>query len=94
MRALIRNANLFDTDTLDFVGERTLVIQDRRIDAIEGAAPASADRVVEAAGRFALPGLIDAHVHFRLVSLDFRRRSIMTEVEFGILMARLTRPRR
>ena len=91
MRTLIRNANLFDTDALDFVGERTLVIEDGRIEAIDGAAPASADRVVDAAGRFALPGLIDAHVHFRLVSLDFRRLSTMTEVEFGILMARLAR---
>ena len=91
MRVLIQNANLFDTDTLDFVGERSIVIEDGRIVSVEGAGPANADHVVDARGRFALPGLIDAHVHFRLVTFDFRRISPMTEVEFGILMSRLAR---
>ena len=91
MRTLIQNATVFDTDTLDFVGERTIEIEDGRIVAVDAAAVANADRVIDARGRFALPGLIDAHVHFRLVSLDFRRVSTMTEVEFGIRMARLAR---
>ncbi|MEM9175686.1 MAG: amidohydrolase family protein [Myxococcota bacterium] len=91
MITVLTNANCFDTDALDFVGERTLVIEDGRIVSVDGAAPANADRVVDARGRFALPGLIDAHVHFRLVTFDFRRIATMTEVEFGILMARLAR---
>lgn len=91
MRLVIENANLFDTETLEFTGEATLVIESGRIVSIGEVAPASADRVIDAAGRFALPGLIDAHVHFRLATLDFRRLTQMTEVEFGIVMARLAR---
>ncbi len=91
MRLVIENANVFDTDSLDFVGEQTIVVEDGRIASVVDAGPASADRVVDARGRFALPGLIDAHVHFRLATLDFRRLSTMTEVEFGIIMSRLAR---
>src|SRR3546814_9362285 len=38
-----------------------------------------------------LPGFIDAHVHFRLASLDFHKLSHWSEVEYGIVMARLAR---
>ncbi|WP_421861224.1 metal-dependent hydrolase family protein [Parvibaculum sp.] len=36
-----------------------------------------------------LPGFIDAHVHFRLATLDFAKLQRWSEVEFGIVMARL-----
>jgi imidazolonepropionase-like amidohydrolase len=36
-----------------------------------------------------LPGFIDAHVHFRLATLDFGKLSRWSEVEYGIVMARL-----
>ena len=88
-RVAIRNGRLFDTATLDFVGERTVVIEDGVIVSVDEASDATADRVIEARGAYLLPGFIDAHVHFRLATLDFRKLASWTEVEFGIAMARL-----
>lgn len=89
MRLVLRNAQCFDTEAMDFVGERTLVFEDGRIASIDEADAASGDRILDVRGAFVLPGLIDAHVHFRLTTLDFRRLATMSEVEFGIAMARL-----
>ena len=91
MRLAVQNALTFDTKALDFVGERTIVVEDGEIVAVDPSAAANADRVVDARGAYVLPGLIDAHVHFRLATLDFRRLSTMSEVEWGIVMARLAR---
>ncbi len=90
MRTIIRNGQIFDTAALDFAGEGTFVIEDGRIVATDDPA-ASGDREIDAAGQFVLPGFIDAHVHFRLTTLNFRRLARWTEVEFGIVMARLSR---
>lgn len=91
MRLILRNAQVFDTASLDFIGERHLTIEDGRILAIDDAEPGPGDREIDARGAFLLPGFIDAHVHFRLATLDFRRLASLTEVEFGIMMARLAR---
>ncbi len=91
MRLAVQNAQTFDTDRLDFVGERTIVIDDGEIVSVEADAAPAADRVIDARGAYVLPGLIDAHVHFRLATLDFRRLSAMSEVEWGIVMARLAK---
>lgn len=91
MRTVIENGTIFDTDTLAFTGEACLVIEDGRIVQVGGAAPGEADRRIDARGQFVLPGLIDAHVHFRLTTLNFARLAVMTEVEYGIAMARLAR---
>ncbi len=91
MRLIVRNAQLFDTPSLSFVGERTLVIEDGRLVDVDATDPGPADREIDARGRYALPGFVDAHVHFRLASLDFRRLATFTEVEFGIVMARLAK---
>lgn len=90
MRLLIENANIFDTHSLSFKGERSLVCEDGRIVAV-GEKTRAADRTIDARGLFALPGFIDAHVHFRLATLNFARLSRWSEVEFGINMARLSR---
>ena len=52
---------------------------------------AKADLVLDAKGKYVLPGLIDAHVHFRLATMDFRSLLAWSEVEFGVVMARLAR---
>ena len=91
MRVVIRNAQTFDTPSLDFIGERSIVVEDGRIVALEEAGHAPADREIDARGAYVLPGFIDAHVHFRLTTLDFRKLASWTEVQFGIAMARLSR---
>lgn len=93
MRTIIRNGHLFDVEALNFSTEQTLVIEEGRIVAWEDAGQVDETdaQVVDAGGAFVLPGFVDAHVHFRLTTLDFRKLSQMTEVEFGIAMARLSK---
>lgn len=89
MRTIIRNGNIFDVESLEFAGERTLAIEDGRI--VDDDGSGAADIEIDARGKFVLPGFVDAHVHFRLGTLNFRRLAAWTEVEFGIVMARLSR---
>jgi imidazolonepropionase-like amidohydrolase len=91
MRTLVTNGVVLDTETMAMAGQRDVVIENGEIAEVAEQYPGEADVVVDAAGQFVLPGLIDGHAHFRLATLDFRRMSLWTEVEFGIHMARLAR---
>lgn len=90
-RTVINNGNVLDTEVMEFIGERSVVIDDGVIVEISNGYNGPADREIDAAGQFVVPGLIDGHVHFRLATMDFRALSRYTEVEFGIVMARLAR---
>jgi imidazolonepropionase-like amidohydrolase len=90
MRIAIENGHLFDTETLDFTGEATLILEDGVIAGI-GEKAASADLRIDANGQYVMPGLIDAHIHLRLATMDFRKLAAWSEVEFGLHMARLAR---
>ena len=91
MRTVVKNGTVLDTVAMEFVGEKTLVIDDGVIVEIDESYSGSADQVVDAAGKFVVPGMIDAHVHFRITTMDFRVLETMTEVESGIRMAALAR---
>ena len=91
MRTVISNGTVLDTSNMTFIGERTIVIDDGVIVDVTERHTGPADHVVDAAGRFVVPGLIDGHVHFRLATKDFRLLAAMSEVEFGIRMAALAR---
>jgi len=91
MRTVIENGTVLDTSAMEFVGERTVVIDDGVIVEVAEQFKGSADIRVDAAGSYVVPGLIDGHVHFRLATMDFRLLAKMTEVEFGIRMAALAR---
>lgn len=92
MRTIIRNGHVLDTATMQMTGEQTVVIEDGVIvDVGTAASGAQADLDMDAAGQFVLPGLIDAHVHFRLATLDFSKLATWTEVEYGIAMTKLAR---
>jgi imidazolonepropionase-like amidohydrolase len=86
-RTVIRGGTRLDMDTLTLVDNEALVIEDGVI--LDSAYRADADTVVDADGQFLMPGFIDAHVHFRLATLNFARLSQWTEVQFGIAMAKL-----
>lgn len=63
MRILISNGTLVN-EGRSFKAH--LLIDDEHIaEIIEGEAPRNVDRIVDAAGCFVLPGVIDDHVHFR-----------------------------
>lgn len=89
MRLVIRNARRLDIETMTFIEDGPLVTEAGKIVSI--GEDASADIEIDAKGSFMLPGFIDAHVHFRLATLDFARLQRWSEVEFGIVMARLAK---
>ena len=71
---VIERCTLFDSERGEMLPERTIVIRDDQITAVLGpddktAVPAGGTRI-DGKGKFALPGLIDAHVHLVHV-LDF-----------------------
>jgi imidazolonepropionase-like amidohydrolase len=63
MKLVLSNARIWDGVADDYVAEGCVVCVDGKIVEIGGSAPASADRVVDLAGRALLPGFIDAHFH-------------------------------
>jgi len=91
MRTILTNATVLDTASMTFDEGLTVVIEDGLIVDVGSSAASGADLEIDAAGDFVVPGLIDAHVHFRLATLNFRALAGWTEVEFGIAMARLAR---
>src|ERR1700709_1871904 len=60
---LIQNGTILDPSRI-FERRADLHIRDGKIAAV-GATLGSADRVIDAAGKYVTPGLIDIHVHFR-----------------------------
>jgi imidazolonepropionase-like amidohydrolase len=91
MRLVIKNAHVFDTPRMEFSGESTIVVDNGLIASISGKPPTDADMTIDAVGQYALPGFIDGHYHFRLVTMDFHALLHWSEVEYGIVMARLAR---
>ncbi len=71
---VVERCSLFDPESGTMLPERTIVVRGTRIVGVSGAdeigeVPADAT-IIDGRGRFALPGLIDAHVHVVHV-LDF-----------------------
>jgi len=86
----IKNGNVLDTESMELIGERTVVIENYRIvDVVDSGSVPSADLEIDAAGQFVLPGFIDAHVHHFIVTMNFSKLLLMSDVERGISMARL-----
>jgi imidazolonepropionase-like amidohydrolase len=75
---VIINASLVD-GARAFARNATVVLRDGRISEIaEDAAPPAGATVIDARGRFLLPGLIDAHTH--VASLSAARRALESGV--------------
>jgi len=91
MSTIIENAILLDTAAMELVGERAVCIEGDRIVAVEEQRPkVEGARVIDARGRFLLPGFIDGHVHHVITTMDFRRLSTMHPTERAIGMAKLS----
>ena len=89
MRTVIKNGFVLDTSSMTFIEGLDVVINDGKIVALEKSNSSDADVVIDARSQYVVPGLIDAHVHFRLATLNFRLMEKWSEVEYGIVMARL-----
>jgi imidazolonepropionase-like amidohydrolase len=93
MRTVVRNATVLDTSSMTYADGQTIVIEDGRFTAAgdDTGGLGEPDVDIDAAGRYVVPGLIDAHAHMRLATFDFRSMATWSEVEFGIVMAQLSR---
>ncbi len=69
MNILIKNGRLVSADTID---NKEILITDEKIKAVKdsfSAADLPSDlKVIDAGGKYVMPGLIDAHTHYNLVS--------------------------
>ncbi len=61
---LIRNARILDP-SCGYDAEGSILVEDGKLRAVGGPAPAKADRAIDAKGLLAVPGLVDMHVHLR-----------------------------
>ncbi len=91
MTTIIRNGHVLDTSTMTFSDELDVVIEGGVIAEIGRGLSTKAEVSIDAKGKYIVPGLIDGHVHFRLATMDFRALTAWSEVEFGVVMARLAR---
>ncbi|MEV1290491.1 amidohydrolase family protein [Micromonospora sp. NPDC049679] len=68
----LTNATVFDATGAEPVEGATVVVDGERIVdiATRGAAPASADKVIDCAGKTVMPGLMDAHVHIGAIDVN------------------------
>ena len=90
MRTVILNGVLLDTESMTLVGERHVVIEgDRIVEVTEALSAVTADRTIDARGRFVMPGFVDAHVHHVITTMDFGRLARLSSVERSLGMARL-----
>ena len=91
MRIVIVNGTLLDTESMTLVGERHLVIEGDTIVEVTDSVPSTeaADRVVDARGRFLMPGFVDAHVHHVITTMDFHRLRRLSATEKALGAARL-----
>lgn len=92
MRTSIVNGIVLDTESMRMLGERTVVCEnDLIVDVAEPATSdtAGADLVIDARGRFVLPGFIDGHVHHVITTMDFPQLMRLTDVERSLGMAGL-----
>ena len=90
MRTLIRDGHVLDTGTMTFTDGQDVLIEGGVIVEVGPRLTAKEVVTVDAAGKYVMPGFIDAHVHFRLATMNFRSMTTWSEVEFGIVMARLS----
>jgi imidazolonepropionase-like amidohydrolase len=96
-QTLFRNAHLLDTASGELRGGHDVLVEDERIVEVSGGPiePRDAD-VVDLRGRTLMPGLIDAHVHATITTMDLaamerRPASLVAQEARHVLEAMLRR---
>lgn len=86
----ILNGTMLDTTRMELVGERHITIEGDRIVDVDSAVPSvDADLVIDARGRYVMPGFIDGHVHHVITTMDFPRLQRLSTTEVALGMGRL-----
>jgi len=85
-RVLITNALVVDGSGTPVNGPRTVVIEGNRIVAVTpgGGNPVAGDKVIDAKGKYVLPGLINIHAHIQDERAGWPMRQ---EYQFGVWLA-------
>ena len=73
MTLVLRGGTVVDVAEGSLLGERDVVVEGDRIVDVVDPGSATADEVVDCTGRFVLPGLVDAHVHAMVTTMDFAK---------------------
>ena len=60
---LVKNAKLFTMGERDYPDGGDLLVENGKVKAVGNDLPASGAKVIDASGKYVLPGLIDAHCH-------------------------------
>ncbi len=72
MKILIKNATLVNSDKALPQGNQDILVEDGKITRIASGIAEKADRVIDAKGMHAFPGLIDMHCHLRDPGFEYK----------------------
>jgi imidazolonepropionase-like amidohydrolase len=78
----LTEANVVDTRTGRVSAGATILLREGRIESVETAPPPAGVRAVSIAGRYVVPGLVDAHTHLSTL------RAAQTALESGVTTVR------
>ena len=91
MRTVVRNGVVYEPLAGQYLGERTVVIDDGTIvEVVDGKWSGEVDVDLDARGRHVLPGFVDGHVHLSIHTMDFRRAAREWEFERALAVAALS----
>lgn len=71
MKILIQNGRVLDPAS-GKDGIYNVTVEDGIITAVDNCVPEDADEVIDATGKFVMPGLVDLHVHFREPGFEYK----------------------
>lgn len=71
MKILIQNGRVIDPAS-GKDGIYNVTVEDGIITAVDNCVPEDADEVIDATGKFVMPGLVDLHVHFREPGFEYK----------------------
>jgi imidazolonepropionase-like amidohydrolase len=81
---VIRRAALLRGPELELVEDATLVLEGRRVRAVDGGPAPAGSEVVDAGGMLLVPGFVDAHVHIGFADpAEVLRRGVTTVRDLG-----------
>lgn len=71
MKILIQNGRVIDPAS-EKDGIYNITVEDGIITAVDNCVPEDVDEVIDATGKFVMPGLVDLHVHFREPGFEYK----------------------